>query len=294
MGGIMSEETREEKYKRVMKELEDEDKAASQQAGQRTSSVRDMPPPPKSNSQQPVGNAKPRSKYLMLAVQFGLVILIAVAVCHLMVPRIAPTLGDYDTLVANQNAKNTAQDSAIAAVNSSIPNTSLLATKAELNSYAKTTALSDYAKTSDLNSATDRITALEASLENQLPNNLNYSLSGTFGNYTLSVVTKEAGNFTARLSMLYNPAVNVGAVNATFEEAYSDFFVGGNWTPEQDENYTPVLSYACNCNQWKVSEVYFYISKFALGVDNSTEIDINFDGLKYTPSLAYAEVFTVV
>lgn len=228
----------------------------------------------------------PKSKYTLF-VQIGVVILIAIAVCYFMVPRIAPSIGEYTGQVARINADMTDLRSLILAVNATIPDISGLATKAELNNYARQ---SDYNTVSSrVGNVETSLSELENNLISQLKPTVEYNLTGTFGNYTLSARTSTAGNFTARLNLVYSPPKDVGAVNSTLEEALLSF--NSTWLTSLDKNYTPSLAYD---NQWKISQVSFLTGKFSLSANNLTTQNITFTGLNVTPDYVFAEVFKVV
>jgi len=284
------EETREERLTRIAKELEEDEKVVDKEAEEEEEEIR--PKARGAKPELPTEKKETKISKTVLAVALGAVILISLMVSFIMVPKLAPSRLEFETQAGSTSNKFTQVDARINAVNSSIPDISILATKAELSNYATKSDLNNYATNANLNAANSRINSVEAILDSQIPNTLSYSLNGTFGNYTLSLLTTEAGNYTAIVHMLYNPAKNVGVVNGTSEDALVDFYSGGNWTTSLDKNYIPVL--LLSSSQWKVSKVSFYTDSFSLTANNTTTVSVTFTGLKYACDTAYAEIFKVV
>lgn len=142
---------------------------------------------------------------------------------------------------------------------------------------------------SRVGNAEGRLNTVEDGLANLPGNSFEAHLTGVFGNYTLSIMSNEAGNFTANVHLVYSPSVG----NATgYSEALNDFYAGINWT-------ALVPAYMClvtfNGTAWGVSEVWWNICTFSLIANTEKTIAVTCAGLNSTwePSFAYVEVYRI-
>lgn len=222
------------------------------------------------------------SSKLTLLIQVGMVILVSLVVCYFMVPRIAPSLSTYNTKMGEITASLSGLGGRIDTVQASIPNVSNLVT---INAFNQETGILE----DRISISEQDILNLKSEMASQIETPMAYNLTGTFGNYTLSIRAIEAGNYTARLTSVYIPARNVSAVNSTFEEALLG--LNSSWLTSFDRGYIPSLVFD---GQWKISQVSFLTDKFSLPANNLTSISITFTGLNVTPDYVFAEVFKVV
>lgn len=221
------------------------------------------------------------------------VILISIIVCRLMVPILAPTISDFGSFQGDVAESFTYLDEKIdeevEEVRGEIPDISNLVSTFQLNQLRGD--LDDTIDEVEWKAAlnADNITAIRTDIASQVKALVESTLSGTFGSYTLKARAGEAGNFTARLNLVYTPARNVGVANSTLEEALLSF--SSSWVTSIDKDYLPSLVFD---SRWKVSGVSFLVGKFSLGAVNSTSISITFTGLNVTPDYVFAEVFPVL
>jgi len=277
-----------EEKEKIWRELIDESKKGEKEEKQET--VTDS-----SKVKETVVEKKPRrlgfrlgSSYTPVIVVVA-IILISVLVCWIMVPKLAPTLTEFNTRMGSIATTFSSHSTRMDSIEASIPDISTLVTSTAFNQEVERIGNRIDATEERSNSIEQDILAIQDSIASQVKSKVEYDLTGTFGNYTLSARTSEAGNFTSRLNLVYLPARNVSVVNSTLEEALLSF--NSTWLTSLDKNYTPSLVYD---GQWKISQVSFLTNKFALVANNITTISINFTGLNVTPDYVFAEVFKVL
>lgn len=133
--------------------------------------------------------------------------------------------------------------------------------------------------------ALDRLSIAENNLANFHCSIEGY-LTGTYPDYKLYVKTSEAGNYTADVHLVYQPAAgNYTSYNQTLTEFYASI------------NFTAAPAYATtitfNGTAWGISEVWFNIGVYGIEPPSVAVIPITCTGLNLTPSFAYVEVFKV-
>jgi hypothetical protein len=216
-------------------------------------------------------------------------IIVPIIVCLVMVPQMAPGKGLYNADMTRISSNITGLDSRLNSVQTLASTTSAEFTAMNIDVNANTAGISVlHGNATTLN---DRLDIIETNIASRLPNSLvDAHLAGTFGNYTLTAKSSDAGNFTARLTMVYN--LTPVAVNVTEDEALVAFYT--TWITALDEDYIPSLVYDTNSTQWYVSQVSFHTPKFELEAGNEASLNITFEGLIFTPDFSYVEVFPVI
>ena len=125
------------------------------------------------------------------------------------------------------------------------------------------------------------ITAIQGQIDAVINSPLSATLAGTFGNYTLSVKSDEAGNFTAKVYLGYSPPLWVDSGNTTIEEVLAEFSPSLGWV-------TPNVAY--NGTVWAVTEVIFSVGTFSLAADAEIALNITCNAT-WEPDYAYVEVY---
>jgi len=117
-------------------------------------------------------------------------------------------------------------------------------------------------------------------------------LTGAFGNYTLHAKSNDAGNFTARVHLVYSPMV-VSAANQT--AAVDGFYGSVDWSVNATiPGYVPVVAF--DGTTWGINEIWWNVGIFELAAKTEKAIDITCAGLNSTwePSYVYVEVWPVI
>ena len=222
-------------------------------------------------------------------IQVIVVMAIAVVVCAIMTPQLAPNKGYVNTAITGLETDMAQASASINTLGTNL-DTRMDTLEGDTHGFgSRIDAIgADLSTLQGWSTLIDpRITALES--QNSPAEGY---LTGTFGNYTLHAKCKEAGNFTANVHLVYVPAVTVD--NATYEDALAAFYGSINWTAPAVKAYVPTLTY--NSTAWQVSQLWFNIGTFAMTANNETAIDIIFSGLgsAYNATFAYVEVWPVV
>lgn len=133
------------------------------------------------------------------------------------------------------------------------------------------------------------ITTIQGQIAGVINSPLSATLAGTFGNYTMSVKSDEAGDFMAKVHLVYGP----GAGNATsYVDVITDFYGTVNWSVNATvPQYVVVPTY--DGTTWSVAEVWWDTGTFGLVADTEKDIDITCAGLDsaWAPGYAYVEVY---
>ena len=151
---------------------------------------------------------------------------------------------------------------------------------ADLSELDERTAIAE----TKLAQARTDIATIQGQIDAVINSPLSATLAGTFGNYTLSVKSDEAGNFTAKVHLGYSPPMWVDGGNTTIEEVLAEFSSCFDWV-------TPNVAY--NGTAWAANEIIFSVGTFELGTDTEKTLDITCAGLNstWTPSYVYVEVY---
>lgn len=139
-----------------------------------------------------------------------------------------------------------------------------------------------------------RLDALETQPAPEPDNSLEYALTGTFGQYLLTIKASIGGDFVGKINLVYITPQPVGDLNATISEATQAFHTG--WLTSPNREYIPVLKWDAIIG-WKVTEVSFYTSKITLVADTEAIFNIAAIGLKTGVELThhtYVEVFPLL
>ena len=224
-------------------------------------------------------------------------IAIAVIVCALMTPKLAPSKGEYTTAITGLEGDIARASASINTLGTSLNNRmdgveqTVQTATGEVNLISmNTTQNSNAIQTLQTwaAGAEGRITTVEA--HTSPPEG--YLTGNSTGNYTLHAKCSEAGNFTANVHLVYAALIYVG--NTTdYDETVGAFYAGINWTLA-DRKYVPVVTY--NSTDWGISQVWFNAGTFALAANNETTIPVLFGGLNatYEPGFAYVEIWPVL
>jgi hypothetical protein len=208
-------------------------------------------------------------------------VLISLIVFKILIPYSAPSLSDYNEAVGAIIESQLAQDDIITSLEDSV---------LDVGEFATSEDLLNYVGTSDFEQLRGRVYSIEGQLTSIEYESYTYDLLGAFGSYTLNVDSRSTGNLIARINLIYQPALGVGSVNATEDEARASFY--SDYVTTLDKDYVPEL--VLSGNRWRVSRVSFYTSKFPVTAGNSTAVAIPFTGLSIIPSSSYVEVFKVM
>ncbi len=203
-------------------------------------------------------------------IQVIVAVAIAVVVCAIMTPQLAPSKGYVNTAITGLE---TDMAQASASINTLRTNLDTRMDALEDNTQGFASQINaidnDISTLQGWSSLIDpRITALESQNsppEAYLTGNL------TAGNVTIHAKASDPGNFTANIHLVFSPPI----------------YAGLNWTTSI--TYVPVMSY--NGTDWGTSQVWWNIGTFALAAGTSTSIDITFAGLVNQPSFAYVEIY---
>lgn len=233
---------------------------------------------------QPVGGSGGRRDTVIMIV---LGAIIAFAIVWIMVPRLAPSKGNYERDITRLELDLVhVRENYVATED--VPDFDGLITTEDLAPYAKTADIPEY--DDQISSLSARITTLESAPANG--HSLDYSLSGTFGNYLLSVMTDEAGDYIARIVIVYDNPVAVGLASDTYSDALTAFY--SSWLTVPNRTYECELVWDISDSFWKVKEVSFVTGKFTLTADVLTDLPILFTGPKSDAHNAYAEVLPLL
>lgn len=140
-----------------------------------------------------------------------------------------------------------------------------------------------------LTQARTDITTIQGEIAGVLNSSLVATLAGTFGNYTLSVKSDEAGDFMAKVHLVYQPSVG----NATsYTDALDDFYASVNWTVNaMVPQYVVVPSF--NGTAWDITEVWWNVGTVELTAGTEVALNITCAGLDsaWEPDCIYVEVY---
>lgn len=133
------------------------------------------------------------------------------------------------------------------------------------------------------------ITTIQGQIAEVINSPLTAALNGTFGDYTLSVKSDEAGNFTAKVHFVYSPAVGDAA---NYTEALGDFYASVNWSANATVPQY-MAAPTSDGTMWGIGEVWWNIGVFALTADTEKHLDIICAGLdsSWEPTFVYVEVY---
>ena len=232
------------------------------------------------------------NKNLLLIVMSAV---IAAVICYMMIPRIAPTrvlydedIGRIEGTLGGAIASIDGHTAQITGLTTDV--TGLKVLPGQLSSLSGRVD----GQAASISSLQSSVSGINSQLATGLKEPLEYSLSGMFGNFTLTATSKTAGNFTALVTVVYNAPYIVAGENYT--DAVRAFFDGlGSHTT----SYMPELAWSGNVSSgnWTVVDVAFYSVKFPLLANNATPVSIVFSGLKsggVYENMCYVEVFPVI
>ena len=113
------------------------------------------------------------------------------------------------------------------------------------------------------------------------------STSSSTGNYTLSVKSDEAGNFTAKVHLVYSRAFGC---NGTYSECQQTFYSGINWTTGTPAYATEVTF---DGTDWSLTELWWNVGPITLAADTEVALNITCTSLNATwePDYTYVEVY---
>lgn len=120
-------------------------------------------------------------------------------------------------------------------------------------------------------------------------------LTGDFGSYTLHAKCSIAGNYAAKVNLVYSPPMGVGNAT-TMDEAVAAFYSSVNWAEASVPDYICGITYSGNTTSWGISQVWWNTGTFELVANTEKSVAVTFGGLNvtYEPDFAYAEVYPVL